>query len=285
MNRQEFVDALRQKLLLAGFPNEYVSQQCTALQNRLLELPDSTADKYMTDKNLDIIVKKLLAQDGKLAQSSTDVSAPKPSAEKPKPAAAPSRSASVKPAETPSVRPMPIISDSDVEIVEEVSASGHNTKRSKKTHRASEQPSEQYMTCNHPKLLTVLLGILCAPTVLLLLAASFGLFAGVFILLASAILVIVVGIIGIVGAGSVVSVVSLLYGATQVLSDPRYVGLHEIGFGLLVAGATMAASILLYNVAVRLIPFLFQKISILSKLFVKKLTSIAKNAVKGCEQL
>lgn len=271
MNRLEFVNALRDRLLEAGFSDEYVSNQCAALENRLLELPDSTADEYTTEKNLEIVVKKLISKDGKerkipetpavevnasVSQSSaehTDAPQPEPSAQ-------------------------PTVTDTDVEIIE--------TRPSKATAKATaEAVVEQYETCDNPKLLTLLLGILCAPTILLLLVLSFGIFAGAFILLASAILVIALGIIAIVGGGSLISLASLLYGATQLLSSTKYIGLHEVGFGLAVAGFTMAASILLYNVAVRLIPFLFEKIAQLSKLFVKKIVVLAKNAVKGCEQL
>lgn len=274
MDRQEFVDALHQKLLDAHFPDEYASQQSSVLMNRLLELPDSTAESYTTERNLDILVKKLISQDGDRrilpdAQPSDETSAPA------------EEDISANQSQTASGhREMPVISDSDVEIV-----ATPTTKRAAKTARNAQNPAEQYVTCDHPKLLTALLGILCTPTIILLLGVSFGIFAGLFILLAAAILLIAVGIIVIVGGGSIVSLVALLYGATQLLSTAKYIGLHEVGFGLLVAGVTMAASILLYNVAVRLIPYLFQKIAQLTRLFAKKLTGIAKNAVKGCEQL
>lgn len=280
MNRQEFVDTLRKKLLDAGFSDEYASKQCSALQNKLLELPDSTADEYTTEKNLDIVVKKLIAQDGKERKapvsSAPKTAMPNAGAQRSTSNKAPSQNA---PASTKE-QEVPFSSDNDVEIVQAPTAA-----RPPKARRSADKPDEQYVTCDRPKLLTALLGILCAPTIILLLGASFGVFAAIFIVLAAAILLIALGIIAIVGGGSVISLASLLYGATQVLSTPKYIGLHEIGFGLLVAGATMAASIILYNIAVRLIPFLFEKIAQLTKLFAKKLVSIAKNAVKGCEQL
>lgn len=271
MNRQEFADALRSKLLEAGFSDEYASNQSKALYNRLLELPDATAGEYTTEKNLDVVLRKLIAQDGSQRKAPK---APAPQMNSPaekKPAAQQLRTERV---------PQPEIDDSDVEIIQTTP-----TKRTQKARSAAENPADQYVTCEHPKLLTALLGILCAPTIILLLGVSFGAFAAIFIALAAAILAIALAIIVLVGGGSVISLASLLYGATQVLSTPKYIGLHEIGFGLLVAGVTMAASILLYNIAVRLIPFLFGKIAQLTKLFAKKLVGIARNAVKGCEQL
>lgn len=274
MNRQEFVDALHSRLIDAGFPDDYVSKQCANLQNRLLELTDSNAQSYATEQNLDIVVKKLIAQDGHLRKASAESVPPsEPSKQSSIPPRAPQTSASAR-------SDMPSISDSDVEIVATPAS-----KRSAKARRIAQNPAEQYITCDRPKLLTALLGILCTPTILLLLGVSFGVFVALFIALAAAILLIALAIIAIVGGGSVISLASLLYGATQLLSATKYIGLHEVGFGLLVAGATMAASIILYNIAVRLIPYLFSKIAQLTKLFAKKLVGIARTAVKGCEQL
>lgn len=290
MDRQEFADALHQRLLDAGFSDEYASQQSSVLLNRLLELPDSKAETYTTERNLDILVKKLVSQDGHLRVASNHA---QPAREDLSPQVSESASneedAQSDVSESVPSKPnsahysrmnMPSVSDSDVEIINSLPG-----KRAAKAKHAADNPSDQYITCDHPKLLTALLGILCAPTILLMLCVSFGVFVAAFIALAASILLIALGIIAIVGGGSVISLASLLYGATQVLSPPRYIGLHEIGFGLLVAGVTMAASILLYNVAVRLIPFLFQKIAQLSKIFIKQLVGIAKRAVKGCEQL
>ena len=92
-------------------------------------------------------------------------------------------------------------------------------------------------------------------------------------------------IVAITGVGSVISVLALLYGATQVLSGTKYVGFHEIGIGLIAAGVTMAASILLYNAAIRLIPYLYVKMGKLLKFFVRKLVSFTQNTLKGVEQL
>lgn len=280
MNRQEFVDALRKRLLDAGFSDEYANEQCDALQNRLLELPDSTVEEHTTARNLDIVVRKLIAQDGheRTPAATVDQAPSNAQPAQPKSATQAFKQMASAPKDAPSVQPM---NDEDDVVIIDAPVS----KRDAKARRAAENPADQYVTCDHPKLLTALLFLLCAPTIILLLGLSFGIFAAIFIVLAAAILVIALGIIVIVGGGSVISLASLLYGATQVLSATQYIGLHEIGFGLLVAGITMATSILLYNIAVRLIPFLFEKIAQLTKLFAKKLVTIAQTAVKGCEQL
>lgn len=274
MNRMEFVEALRQRLTDEGFNAEYVDTQCSNLTEKLSQLTDDSAAQYTTDRNLDIIVRKLMIQDGsqrkvkplqpKVPVETVDQDDGADDLSPDAPASDDSMSA------TTTVR-------ADVEFVDDSVTSA-------KRRRAAESASE-YVPCDKPRLLTFLLALICAPTILLLLGTAFGLFGGVFMLLAVSILFIVLAIIAIVGVGSVLSIGALLYGATQILSTPRYVGFHEIGFGLLVAGITMAASILLYNAAIRLIPFLYLQMGKLLKFFSRKLVAFAKNAVKGCEQL
>ncbi|MBQ8287736.1 MAG: hypothetical protein IJX76_03075 [Clostridia bacterium] len=273
MNRQEFIEALRQRLTAEGFPQEYVDTQCNALIEKLNGLPDETADQYTTARNLDIIVRKLVSQDA----DQLVVSAPETSE-------IPEDAETIAPEQidpTPSAPPVtadPAASRADVQFVDEASLSPD--RRSPRTVADAE-----YITCDKPRLLMLALAAICAPTILFVLLGSFGLFALVFMALAAAICLIVVAIVAITGIGSVISVVALLYGATQVLSPPRYVGFHEIGVGLIAAGVTMAASILLYNVAIRLIPYIYVKMGKLLKFFTRKLVSFTKNTVKGVEQL
>ncbi|MBQ7354726.1 MAG: hypothetical protein IJW62_04310 [Clostridia bacterium] len=265
MNRQEFIDALRQRLSDEGFPAEYVDTQCTTLTEKLNGLSDETADQYTTKRNLDIIVRKLVSQDGDQIRSSSlssDQLADDAISEMDlSPAAAPAR---------PKVQ--------DVQFVDEATLSPE--RRAPRVAAATE-----YVPCDKPRLLALLLGLICAPTIFLVLAGSFGLFAGVFMALAASIFLIVIAIVAIVSVGSVISVAALLYGATQILSTPRYVGFHEIGIGLIAAGVTMAAAILLYNAAIRLVPYIYVKMCKLLKFFARKLVSFAKNALKGVEQL
>ena len=273
MNRQEFIDALRQKLSAEGFPNEYVDTQCNVLIDKLAGLSDETANQYTTERNLDIIVRKLVSQDAdQLVKPAAEPQAVVPAVETP-----PHAEIDV----TPSAEPIIVETaspHSDVQFVDEASL---------EPERRAPRPvaDSEYVTCSNPRLLTLALAGNCAPTILLFLLASFGLFAFAFAALAASICLIVVAIIAITGVGSIISIVALLYGVTQVLSAPRYVGFHEIGIGLIAAGFTMAASILLYNVAIRLIPYIYVKMGKLLKFFTRKLVSFTRNTVKGVEQL
>ncbi len=269
MNRQEFIDALRQRLSGEGFPAEYVDTQCSALIEKLSTLSDDTADQYTTARNLDIIVRKLVSQDAEqLAKNNP------PSTED----TVASDELDALPADEQTAPAPRTPAHADVQFVDEADLAPE-----RRSHRM--QTDAEYVPCDNPRLLTVALAAICAPSILLFLAASFGLFALVFAGLAAAICLIVIAIVAITGVGSVVSVVALLYGATQILSTPRYVGFHEIGIGFIAAGFTMAASILLYNAAIRLIPYIYVKMGKLLKFFIRKLTSFAKNTVKGVEQL
>lgn len=61
-----------------------------------------------------------------------------------------------------------------------------------------------------------------------------------------------------VGGGCAVSLVGLIYGLSQVfLVMPK--GLDEIGLGIMAAGFTLMGGILLYNAALRLMPFLWHR--------------------------
>ena len=276
MNRQEFIDMLRQKLTEEGFPATYVEQQCETLTDNLTALPEDQAAQYINERNIDILVRKFIAQAGHLigsASAPADVTPAEPVA------------VEEAPTEITDEEVLPEIADAEpIEAApQEESAPAANGNPFTSLKRRV--PIDEYTPCDKPRLLTLLLALICAPSLFLFLTTAFGLFAGIFLALAASIFVIVIAIIGIVGVGSVVSLASLLYGATQILSSPRYVGFHEIGFGLIIAGLTMGISILLYNLAIRLIPFISQQMGKLFRLFFQKLISFAKNAVKGCEQL
>ena len=293
MNRQEFIDSLRQKLTEEGFPSTYIDRQCDTLAENLSALDEDTAQQYTTQRNIDIIVRKLISTDGHLIEEARSAQteapaqpeAPAPTEDAPADAAPQSEaSESAEPsAAAESQEAAESAPSTQSESADSAPQAPAHTAAPRTAKRSA--PVAEYKPCDKPLLLTFLLTLICAPTLILFLTTAFGLFAGIFLALAASIFVIVIAIIGIVGVGSVVSLLSLLYGATQILSSPRYVGFHEIGFGLIVAGATMASSILLYNLAIRWIPFISEQMGKLFKLFFRKLISFAKNAVKGCEQL
>ncbi|NLE13319.1 MAG: hypothetical protein GX628_06540 [Clostridiales bacterium] len=83
-------------------------------------------------------------------------------------------------------------------------------------------------------------------------------FCCVFAALAALIFVFVAALVAVAAAGTVVSLVGIIYGVTQLVTVLP-VGLYEIGLGLTALGVSMFLGILLYNLAVRLIPYLMRR--------------------------
>lgn len=100
------------------------------------------------------------------------------------------------------------------------------------------------------------------PITLALLIALFGGFAGLFVGLTAAIILSIIAMIAIVAAGSIISLVGIIYGATLLFSFVA-AGVYEIGLGVSVAGIVIFASVLLYNLAIRFIPWLMKKVAAL----------------------
>ena len=60
------------------------------------------------------------------------------------------------------------------------------------------------------------------------------------------------------------------------------IGLFEIGLGIVIAGVTMLVSILLYNLAVRLITKLFKPVKLLARFVNDKLIDLYYTIKKEC---
>ena len=122
------------------------------------------------------------------------------------------------------------------------------------------------------------------PITLTLLVALFGGFAGLFIGLTAAIILSIVAMIAIVAAGSIVSLVGIIYGITLLFSFVA-AGVYEIGLGVAVAGIIIFASVLLYNLAVRFIPWLMKKIGTLLVYVCGKLKMLFNYIRRECYKL
>jgi hypothetical protein len=138
---------------------------------------------------------------------------------------------------------------------------------------------------NTPSLLFTIIMILALPLLIVLAFVSIGTLASLYFALAAVILALVLLIIFIVCGGTLTSLVALLYGATQIMQEPRYVGIHEIGLALIILGCTILASVLLYNLAVRLIPWTLSKASVLFSFLFTKFKLLVEKLRKGCEKL
>ena len=131
-----------------------------------------------------------------------------------------------------------------------------------------------------------LLFVCTIPLFLLLLALYLGVFALGFSALLGIIVLLVAALIGGVAAGATVSLVGIIYGITQLLTATSAApGLYEIGLGLAVAGIVMLGGILIYNCAIRLIPWVIRLLGKLFKLCAKKLKQLFRTAKEASYKL
>lgn len=96
---------------------------------------------------------------------------------------------------------------------------------------------------------------LTLPLTLGLAAVLFGAFAVLFVGLAALIVGLIAALIVVAACGAGVSLVGIIFGITQLFTFLA-AGIYEIGLGVMVAGIVLFVSILLYNIAIRFLPWL-----------------------------
>ena len=111
----------------------------------------------------------------------------------------------------------------------------------------------------------VALPIIVALSILMVL-----IYIGFWIVLALLMIGTIAGLILFVTAGVLISLIGIVYGAIQLIKGSVPVGLFEIGLGLTVGAAVMFISILVYNFAIRLIPFAMKSLAKLLAFAFKK---------------
>lgn len=312
MTKQEFLDKLKSKLLEAGLSEEVCDQRCATISRGFSKLSEDEARQYFTNANVDMIVDRLLNGNPKssVKPQNKTTEPPKPSEpiKKPEPPKQPANGKSTNAVDTSEATPTIVIpksngkgqdtakgADKQSSNIAKVSGSddvvfvSHPTSGQEGTGKhslfISIDDSVMSKSSQHPKLLLAAIIALCAPMFLFVVLSILGLSLAIALVMASAILAVVCVIAAIVCGGSILSAVGLIYGLTQIISEPRYVGFHEIGLAMVFAGATILISVLLYNVAVRLIPFIYKLIGKGLKILFKKIRELTVLAWKGCKSL
>lgn len=321
MTKQEFLEKLKQKLLDAGLAPEACDQRCAAISRGFSKLTEDEARQYFTPANVDMIADRLLEQAGRkqsgpvqskaaadpkeseqskeTAQKDEQTKEPDKKEEQPEVNVISDGNSTPKPTivipkskgKTPGSEKEGEKSDSetpkasgsgDVVFVNKPNAGAGTAKRGLVL---TIDDSVMSRGSGHPKLLLAAIIALCAPMALFLVLSVLGLSLGIALLMASTILVVVFVIAVVVCGGSILAVMSLIYGITQIISEPRYVGLHEIGLAMLFSGVTILISVLLYNLAVRLIPFIYKLIGIGLRKLYKNSKNLMIQIWKGCKSL
>ena len=101
------------------------------------------------------------------------------------------------------------------------------------------------------------------PITLGIAAAVFGVFAVLFVAMAALIVASVAVVIALVAGGAVTSLVAVVFGITQLFhigGGTVIAGIYEIGLGVMVAGLVLFLAVLLYNFAIRFLPWVISKL-------------------------
>lgn len=125
---------------------------------------------------------------------------------------------------------------------------------------------------------------LTLPLTLGLAAILFGAFGVVFVGLAAAIVALIAILIIVAACGAGISLVGIIFGITQLFSFVA-AGIYEIGLGIMVAGAVLFVSVLLYNIAIRLLPWIISLIGNLLGLICGKLKNLFFVVRRECYKL
>ena len=122
------------------------------------------------------------------------------------------------------------------------------------------------------------------PVTIPLAILGFAVFAAMWVALAALIVAAVVALVGVVAGGTATSLVGVVYGITKLFSSLP-VGLYEIGLGVMVGSAVMFAGILLYNFAIRLLPWLMRLVGRLFMYVCRQLGVLFRFLRRECAKL
>ena len=124
------------------------------------------------------------------------------------------------------------------------------------------------------------------PLILVFLLLYFGTFALLFTALASLIVLLIAGLIGTSAIGAAVSFVCIVYGISQLITVASAApGVYEIGLGITVGGSVMLFGILIYNLAIRVVPKLIRLLGTLFRFCTGKLKVLFQRAKEACYKL
>ncbi len=126
--------------------------------------------------------------------------------------------------------------------------------------------------------------ILTLPITLPLMLMIFLIIGAVFAVVSVLIALLIAALVAIVVAGVVIPLVGIIFGIIKAYTEFT-VGLYEIGLGIAIAGVAMFVGILVYNLAVRLLPFVLKKFAVFSKFVLRSIGKLVKRIRKECVTL
>jgi hypothetical protein len=272
-----FMKELESALIKRGIPAELAHNHVASIRrtftsddlSEIASIKSESAINDLADSISNVLKKKMSSADVKSNDTANKAHASTPVASKPK--------ASVQAQVKRPQRPLPLNDDFDTPV------------QQKNTNQRIDMNDEYFSNssfADNSKGSTVFwVGLIATlPITLSLLALIAGVFAGIFVGLVGIILLGVLALIGIVGAGSALSLVGIIFGVTQLFSFVP-AGIYEIGLGVIIAGAVLFVSVLIYNFIIRFIPWLIKKVAKLLVFVFKKLKDLFYYIRKECYKL
>ena len=120
------------------------------------------------------------------------------------------------------------------------------------------------------KTLFWVLFFIAIPFVIALALAVVAIYIGFWVILAALMIGCIAGLIAFVTVGVLISLIGIVYGVIQLIKGIVPIGLFEIGLGVIVGAAVLFVGILVYNFAIRFIPFAMKQLTKLLKFAYKK---------------
>ena len=285
MTKQQFLEAFEGALTAQNASADFTHEQSALVSEKIFSLSDEAFAKFANEENVNMLVHS--AMEEYLSRTKVPESA---SAEEEENAGEDAPTIALEVAKVEE-------QEDEIEVTYDVPADKDDVVTVDMTpvlshKKKSESEADSFLKVllkkvedNTPSLLFTILTFLSFPLILFAAFVAIGALCSIYFARAALVIAIVAAIIMIVCGGGLVSIVALIYGATQVMQVPRYVGIHEIGFALIVIGATLLSSVLLYNIAIRLIPWVLEKAAVIFKLMVVRLRRLSEKAKKGCDLL
>ena len=126
--------------------------------------------------------------------------------------------------------------------------------------------------------------ILTLPLTLALLAVVLAVFGFMFLGLIVMIIGLVLGMIAIAAVGSCTALIGIIYGITQIFTFMA-AGIYEIGLGVMIGGGVLLAGIILYNLAIRFLPWVMKWVTVLFTYVFGQIRNLFYLARRECYKL
>ncbi len=107
------------------------------------------------------------------------------------------------------------------------------------------------------------------------------LYGAAYIALGVAVAAFIAALVGVIIVGTGFSLIGLIYGITQ-LSVSKPVALYEMGLGLAVAGVALVLGVLLYNGAVRFMPWVIRRMNVFFHFSLRQFRKLVRRFKKAC---